>query len=364
MKKQNFLFILLIGLMLLAGCSDSADQAEEKNKEAQNHEKKEENQKQDKKSPYIEAYKPIQPSKEAVALEKNYTEEEQKLMPANEAHGGERERSVPLGQTLQKGKEDKTNGPLKDHRLVAFYGTPLSENMGILGEYGPEEMMKKLKEHTKAYSELDPERPAIPTIELIATVANRDPGPDGLYVSPPNEEVIEEYAKLAKKHGALLLLDIQLGRATVMQEVKAIEKYLKLPYVHLAIDTEYSVQEGEVPGEDLGQVNGADVQKAVEYVDQLVEENQLPDKLVLVHQFGNGIIKNKEKIHPTEHVQVPLNYDGFGDAAIKLSAYGKLVKDQPIQYGGFKVFKKNDKPVLTPEQVLQLDPAPAIVNYQ
>ena len=149
-----------------------------------------------------------------------------------------------------------------------------------------------------------------------------------------------------------------------MQAVKEVEEYLKLPYVHLAIDTEYSVGEGQVPGKDLGHVQGEDIQQAVEYVDKIVETNNLPDKIVLVHQFGNGIVRNKDKIHPTAHVEVPLNYDGFGDAAIKFSAYGKLVREQPIQYGGFKVFHKNDKPVLTPEEVLKLDPAPVIVNYQ
>src|SRR5699024_407202 len=140
--------------------------------------------------------------------------------------------------------------------------------------------------------------------------------------------------------------------------------FLKEEHVHLAIDTEYSVGEGQIPGEDLGHVEGADIQEAVEYVDKIVEKNNLPDKMVLVHQFGNGIVKNKENIKPTKHVQVPLNYDGFSDVSIKLIEYGTIVKDQPIQYGGYKVFHKNDKPVLQPKDVLKLDPAPAIVNYQ
>ena len=297
-------------------------------------------------------------------LENYYTENEQNYTPKYEVAGKKKKRSVPLGQTLLKDKQDESNGPLKDHRLVAYYGTPQSENMGILGEYEPEEMMEKLKKQTKAYSDLDPERPAIPTIELIATVAQRTPGKEGLYITPPNKKVIERYSKLAKENDAILMLDVQLGRADVMHAVKEIAPFLKEEHVHLAIDTEYSVGEGQIPGEDLGHVEGADIQEAVEYVDKIVEKNNLPDKMVLVHQFGNGIVKNKENIKPTKHVQVPLNYDGFGDAAIKLNAYGTIVKDQPIQYGGFKVFHKNDKPVLQPKDVLKLDPAPAIVNYQ
>ena len=310
--------------------------------------------------------KPFQPihTQSKKKLEKYYTENEKKHAPKYEVSGKTKKRSVPLGQTLLKDKQDESNGPLKDHRLVAYYGTPQSENMGILGEYEPEEMMKKLKKQTKAYSDLDPARPAIPTIELIATVAQRTPGKEGLYITPPNKKVIERYSKLAKENDAILMLDVQLGRADVMHAVKEIAPFLKEEHVHLAIDTEYSVEEGQIPGEDLGHVEGADIQEAVEYVDKLVEKNNLPDKMVLVHQFGNGIVKNKEKIKPTKNVQVPLNYDGFGDEAIKLNAYGTIVKDQPIQYGGFKVFHKNDKPVLQPKDVLKLDPAPAIVNYQ
>lgn len=316
------------------------------------------------KTPYSTPYKAMKPSKEAKKLASNYTEEEKKEMPIHEAHGAETTRSVPLGQTLLKDKSDLTNGPLKKNRLVAFYGTPLSENMGILGERGPEETMQALKKQAAAYSELDPERPAIPTIELIATVAQRSPGPEGLYITPPSKKVIDEYVELAKKHNVLIMLDVQLGRADVMQAVKEVDEYLKLPNVHLAIDTEYSVGPGQVPGEDLGHVEGADLQKAVEYVDNIVKDNNLPDKVVLVHQFAGGIVRNKGEIHPTKHVEVPLNYDGFGDAAVKQSVYGQLVRNEPIQYGGFKLFHKNDVPLMTPKQVLQLDPAPAIVNYQ
>src|SRR5699024_8065653 len=137
-----------------------------------------------------------------------------------------------------------------------------------------------------------------------------------------------------------------------------------LSYVHLSIDTEYSVEDCQIPGEDLGGVDGEDVQEAVKYDDKMDGDNDLSDKIVLVNQFGNGIVTNKDINKPTEHVQVPLNFDGFGDPDIKISAYGKLVRDQPIQYGGFKLFYDNDDPLLTPEEVLQLDPAPAIVNYQ
>ena len=363
-KKYIITFSVFACIALIAACTDKNDTSSENN-DYKAHDMTEIKTTLEEKSAFImNGYSPLAPADDAQKLEDHYNEQEKAEMPKAEAKGGNPERSVPLGDVLLKDKEDTTNGPLKQNRLVAYYGTPLSKDMGILGEYSPEDMMKKLKERTQEYSDLDPERPAIPTIELIATVAQRSPGPEDLYITPPDDDVIQEYIDLAEENDALILLDVQLGRASVMEAVKEVEPYLKNPNVHLAIDTEYSVGEGQIPGEDLGHVEGADVQKAVDHVDEMVRENDLPDKIVLVHQFGNGIVRNKDEIHPTDHVEVPLNYDGFGDSSIKMSAYGKLVRDEPIQYGGFKLFSKNDEPLMTPEDVLQLDPAPVIVNYQ
>jgi hypothetical protein len=274
------------------------------------------------------------------------------------------EGDLQAGRALVRGAKDPSDGPLKDNRLVAYYGTPLSGYMGILGELPPKQMMRQLKKQTRAYSAADPERPAVPTIELIASVAQRNPGPDGLYVQATPKKEIRRYARLAKKNDALLLLDVQLGRDQIMNEVKRLEPFLKQEHVHLAIDTEYSVDAGQVPGVDLGTVSGSEVQQAVRYMDQLVERENIPDKLVVVHQFETGIVYGKQNIQPTDDVQVSLNADGFGRVPNKLTKYDILVRQQPLQYGGFKVFYRQDYPVLSPDEVLQLEPAPAVVNYQ
>ncbi|TYS16570.1 hypothetical protein FZC78_11265 [Rossellomorea vietnamensis] len=360
-----------IPALLLTGCSQSVTSS---NQESMMHQKTELSFKEQHyaiadaaSSPRFAnqaSYQAIEPSQSAQPLESNYTEEQMAEMPRTQAHGGDTERSVPLGQTLTKGAEDTTDGPLKDHRIVSYYGHPNSVNMGILGEHSPEVFMDKLLEQTKAYSELDPERPAIPAIELISTVAQRSPGEDGDYIVPTPDEAIEEYAQLAEEHNALLILDVQLAGDTVMNQVKSLEKYLKMPHVHLAIDTEFQVKEGQVPGVDLGTVDGEKIQEAIKYVSDLTEENGLPDKFVIVHQFAEKVLTNKDAIQPTDNVEVVLNFDGHGIAGIKRAGYNEHVQKQPIQYGGFKVFYKKDEPLMTPKDVLELDPAPAFVNYQ
>ncbi|GAA0593287.1 lipoprotein [Virgibacillus siamensis] len=397
MGKPYLIFpIILAVLLITAGCGETATSAnqdgvqEDRNDESPSEESSNQGKSADKDNDKTKAensetgneksgedssdkteetkqkrpFSPTPPPKNAKPLKTKYPSKVKKKMPCEEAHGKNPTRTIPLGQTLLKGKKDLTDGPLQNYRLVTYYGTPLSSQMGILGRYSPKKMMKKLKKQASVYSKLDPDHPAVPTIELIATVAQGSPGPDGNYVLKTPDDVIQRYVKLAKKNDALLVLDVQLGSASVMHGVKAVEKYLKLPFVHLAIDTEYSIGNGEVPGEDLGHVDGSEIQNAIQYVDQMVEKYQLPDKIVMVHQFGDGIITNKKRIHPSKNVEVVLNSDGFGKDAIKMAAYGKLVKEQSIQYGGFKLFYKKDNPLLTPKQVLKLDPAPAVVNYQ
>ncbi|HEY8291402.1 MAG TPA: hypothetical protein VIG44_02895, partial [Thermomicrobiales bacterium] len=112
------------------------------------------------------------------------------------------------------------NGPLLTSRLVTFYGHPDNNRLGILGEFAtPAAMIAKLKAQAAAYQTADPSRPAIPTIELIASVASDTPGDDGLYLNRTRLPLIEEYADIAAQNNCLLLLDIQLGYDSMANEV-------------------------------------------------------------------------------------------------------------------------------------------------
>ncbi|MER2057895.1 MAG: hypothetical protein ABTA16_03675 [Niallia sp.] len=370
MKKLTLLFAGVFLVFFLIACSENtiATKERDKKEEEQTQAKYTSGKKEDKKATEEEnsppSYKPLEPSENASPLEKKGSEEEMEKMPSEEARGEDPTRMVPLGETLVKDFDDQTDGSLKNHRLIAYYGHPNSSNMGILGELEPDKLIKKLKEQTQAYSDADPSRPAVPMIELISTVAQRDPGTEGKYYHPTSPEQIDEYATLAAENDALLMLDVQLGTDSVLNQVKLLEKWLKLPHVHLAIDTEFHVKEGQTPGVNLGQVDGAEVQEAVQYLTEMVKENDLPDKIVLVHQFMDEALTNKEAIQPTENVEVALNYDGWGDSSTKMALYRKFVRNEAVQYGGFKIFYNKDKPVLSPEEVLKLDPSPAIINYQ
>jgi hypothetical protein len=270
-----------------------------------------------------------------------------------------------LSDTLVSGARDMTGGPLMEHRLVSYYGHPLSGAMGVLGRFEPEAMVEQLIEQTEAYTRIDPERPAIPTIELIASVAQPTPGPDGLYLNRTARRFIEEYSRLAKENGCLLLLDIQIGYSTIADEIEVLMPYLEREHVHLAIDPEYDMSPGEIPGQHFGSSTGEEIMDAARTLSDLVESEDLPPKVLVIHQFRYDMIINKRVIEPVPNVEVVIHADGFGTQKQKIKKYNQLVRDQPVQYGGFKLFYYQDYDLLTPEEVLDaLEPNPAVVSYQ
>jgi hypothetical protein len=268
--------------------------------------------------------------------------------------------------TLVAGATDATGGPLAKRRMVSFYGHPLSNQMGILGEFGDLEAMGvELQKQADAYTQIDPDRPAIPTIELIASVAQPVPGPDGLYLTRTSPDLIEEYATFAEENDFELLLDVQIGYSTIAEEIEVLRPFLERPYVHLAIDPEYDMDPGEVPGRQFGTSTGEEIMEASRTLSQIVEEEGLPPKVLVIHQFRYDMILNKEVIEPVKNVETVVHADGFGAPADKIEKYDLLVRQEPIQYGGFKLFYTQDVPLLTPQQVLdELEPNPAVISYQ
>jgi hypothetical protein len=236
--------------------------------------------------------------------------------------------------------------------------------MGVLGEADLETIAAQLRDQAAAYQAADPSHPVVPAFEIIASVAQPDPGDDGTYLSYTGDDVIQPYADYAAANGMILILDLQIGHSTIHDEVARIEHWLELPYVHVALDPEFSTGPDRVPGEFIGEVDGSRVQGAVQYLSQLVQDKQLPSKILIVHQFEEDMILNKGAISPLPGVDIVVDMDGFGGPDAKTQNYQQFVHDQLIEYGGIKLFYKQDDPILTPEQIVALDPAPLVVIYQ
>ena len=253
---------------------------------------------------------------------------------------------------------------LPSHRILTYYGHPHSDLMGILGEYSMEDLHAKLKEQAEGFAAADPATPIKLGFEVIASVAQRDPGADGKYLLYTDEATIQEYVDYATEHNMVVFLDYQIGMNGVANEIEEARKWLELPNVHLALDPEFAMAPGEQPGEHIGQIDAVDVAYAQQTLVDLAASAGIPPKILLVHQFDYTMLTNKDQIAPMPGVQLILNADGFGEPAIKLESYAVLVAEEPIEFHGFKLFYKQDFPLMTPEEILAMEPSPHFVVYQ
>ena len=256
------------------------------------------------------------------------------------------------------------NSVLPARRVVSYYGNPLSSGMGILGEMPPERLFPRLRTQADAYTSADKERAVTPALELVTVVAQAQPGADGLYKLRMDTELIERVAGWAEENGFLLILDVQTGWGNVDDEVRWLLPFLRRPNVHLALDPEFSMPRGQVPGQRIGTMDAATINGAQRILADLVEAERLPPKLLVVHRFTEEMVTNHQKIATDPRVQVVIVMDGFGSPALKARQYDTLVAEQRVQYTGFKLFYRHDEPLMTPEQVLLLDPPPDLVIYQ
>ncbi|MDP9367461.1 MAG: hypothetical protein M3Q03_04145 [Chloroflexota bacterium] len=286
--------------------------------------------------------------------------------------------AVPTAPTLNLTPKDAAQvvaapdegGLLPKYRILSYYGHPHDENMGILGEYGVngaegrEELVARLQEQAAEYEAADPSRPVMLALEVIATVAQGEAGADGTYLLSTDTETLDAYADFTEQNGLQLILDVQIGRRGVEGEIEQVMPWLERPNVHLALDPEFAMEEGETPGVHFGQIDGADVTYAQETLAKLVAEKGLPPKILIVHQFLHEMITNKDTISPVPNVQLVIDADGWGDADLKIGTYEALITNEPIQFHGIKLFYRQDKPLMSAKEVLALDPVPDLVIYQ
>lgn len=250
------------------------------------------------------------------------------------------------------------------NRVVAFYGNPRSTRMGILGELPPAQMLAKLDGIAREWAKADTTRTVRPALQLIVTVAQGKPGSDERYRLQHPDALIGEVAKWAETRGWLLFLDVQVGRSTVAEELPRLLPWLKKPWVHLALDPEFAMPAGLIPGHRIGTLDARQINEAIDVLARLVDEEHLPPKALVVHRFTENMLTNYREIRTDPRVQVVIDMDGFGAPSLKKRIYDLVVSHRPVQFTGIKLFFKNDHPMMTLREILALSPIPLYIQYQ
>lgn len=260
--------------------------------------------------------------------------------------------------------QEAGGGLFPENRVLLYYGFPGNENMGILGEHEPAKVLELLQAEAANYQAVDPNRPVKIGFEMIASVAQGDAGEEGKYIADASRAQLDEYTQFTADNDMLLFFDVQMGFREPYEDYSGLEEWLLNPHVHLGIDPEFHMREGELPGQHIGQVTGAEVTEAQNWLAKLAADNNIPPKTLIVHQFHHSMIEDKDQIAPVDGVDLVIDMDGWGPPDMKRETYEVVIKQEPIEYHGIKLFYPQDIPLMTPEEVLALDPSPDLVIYQ
>ncbi|MFH2072822.1 MAG: hypothetical protein ABIJ75_08245, partial [Actinomycetota bacterium] len=250
-----------------------------------------------------------------------------------------------------------------DKRMVALYGNPLTTSLGPLGDQGPQESVERLRPIAAPYGADG--KQVLLTFEIITTMASSGAGADGNFSAEMDFEVIEPWIEVARHNDMYVLLDLQPGYSDFLTQAQRYADLLVDPNVGLAIDPEWRLKPGEVHLEQIGSVTAAEVNEVVEWLAALVRDHDLPQKVLLIHQFDPIMLPDRELIEIPPELAVIIQMDGHGTMELKMSSWNRLtVGDGARFWWGWKNFYDEDLPTPTPEQVLDLDPATVYISDQ
>lgn len=248
-------------------------------------------------------------------------------------------------------------------RVVAYYGNHQTRLLGVLGETGPEQAVHRVNAAARRFDE--PGRPAVGAFEMIATVAQGSAGADGNYSAPSKIEDLQRWIDVARDAGMYVILDIQPGQSDFFTESVRYRELLLQPHVGLALDPEWRMQPGQRPGSTVGFVTPTEINRVSEWLSDLVIDNNLPDKMFILHQFQSRMIPNRDEVIDRPGLETIIHADGFGGRAIKLETY-TIIQASPPFWNGFKLFIDEDTHIFQPADVLGFTtvPVPDLITYQ
>ena len=250
-------------------------------------------------------------------------------------------------------------------RLVAMYGHPGAPSLGVLGEQGVRAAVLRARRLAAPYRALSAV-PVVPAFEIIATVAQRSAGADGDYSAESSVASLRPWVDAAARNGMIVVLDLQPGRAGLLEQAVRYRELLRRPQVGLAVDPEWKLGPKQRPGGRIGSIDAAEINRTSAWLAALVRAERLPQKLLVVHQFRLSMIGHEDRLR-TDHPELALlvHMDGQGGAAQKLATWQSVRAARPAGVPlGWKNFYDEDHPMFSPARTMARRPRPLMVSYQ
>jgi len=265
--------------------------------------------------------------------------------------------------------------PQKNELVVAYYGRPGVRALGVLGQYPVGELKSIIRHKAAEYARITGKQ-VVPGFDIIYGLASAEPGAHKDYIIHLNSKKLEPYIEAAEKEGFVLFIDIQLGKHMPQDAIHHVLKYLKHHNVHIAIDPEFEVSNLNVrPGKKIGHIDAAWINEVQAIMDRYMRENNITEKkMLVVHMFRHSMVQNKAVVKHYDNIKIIMNLDGHGSPKLKIGIYNAIYSAPYAKRvaGGFKLFFNEDHPLMTPKQVMGLEPAqgarvkfpPQFINYQ
>lgn len=254
---------------------------------------------------------------------------------------------------------------LPAYRYVGLYGTPSMPVLGALGKQDVPATIALVQALAAEYQPYSTEK-VIPTLEIIATVASSGPTGNGDYSQEIDAARLEPLITAAKAAGVYVVLDLQPGRVSFLDQAKLYETLLKEPHVGLALDPEWRLKPNQVHLKQIGSVDPAEVNQVSAWLADLVKANNLPQKVFLLHQFKLSMLPARETIDTSRpELGYVIQMDGQGNQNVKLDTWRNITANPPANtFFGWKNFYEKDQPVRSPADTMLIEPKPWFVSYQ
>lgn len=254
----------------------------------------------------------------------------------------------------------------EDHTVIAYYGHPNSEIMGIVGRHPVDELLDLVTETADEYDEILEDKGTIPAVYLVYGTVQ--PGGE---VFKMDYDLVLSYIEAAYERGILVYIDHQMGRHHPTYSIQEIQSFLRYPNVQLALDPEWRT---ERPMQEVGHITGTELNEVQEIMQDYIEDNEIQGTRQFVfHQFVEKMIHDVEDASSDfDPVLLVHNTSGWGAPEGKRATHDRVAEATNIPYKGFKLWYyysdrpgvHYDNPLMTPEEVMDLDPQPGLVIYQ
>ncbi|TGJ97876.1 hypothetical protein DLJ96_08260 [Actinotalea fermentans ATCC 43279 = JCM 9966 = DSM 3133] len=222
------------------------------------------------------------------------------------------------------------------------------------------EMVERAAARAEPYVEVatvsGDETVTVPVVELVVTESSGAAGKDGNYSTELAVEAVRPAVQAALDAGQQVLLEIQPGRASFVDQVERYADLLALPGVGISLDLDARRAGGDVTKD--GEVPAEEINAVVSYLAGFVAAKALPQKLLVVHASSPRSVTDLDALVASDDsVVVVVHSDVAGSFAARSKAWDALTDGAPaaLRWGRTDLAGE-----VTPERAATTEPvAPA-----